>query len=296
MEAGDRFIGIALYLCISQCRSDHPFHDEVGQLELMQAKPTVGMLFNDRGIPRRPMAGRSFGITFLGVAHLTFRRLAPNHDIEFPQEEHVNTKVLTGMRSAPTTLLLAASLWLCVPRAASAQQVQVTLDPTQSKVEWTLDATMHTVHGTFKLKSASVSFDSKTGNASGEIVVDATSAESGNQGRDNKMHKDVLESKRYPEITFLPKHIMGTLPDQGSSTLQMKGVLHIHGADHEITWPIQVQRSGDSVKSSTSLIVPYEAWGMKNPSNMFLKVSDKVDISIAGVGKLTNAAAGAPNH
>jgi len=33
-------------------------------------------------------------------------------------------------------------------------------------------------------------------------VFDATRAETGNQGRDRKMHEEVLESARYPEIVF----------------------------------------------------------------------------------------------
>jgi polyisoprenoid-binding protein YceI len=235
-------------------------------------------------------------ITFLWVKHLTVRRLNSNHKIDFQNEEQVNAKVPPVMRSAPTTLFLAASLWFCATLTASAQQVQVILDPAQSKIVWSLEATAHTVHGTFKLKSASVSFDAKTGNAGGEIVVDATSAESGNQSRDNKMHKDVLESKRYPEITFFPKRITGGLSEQGTSTLHMQGVLHIHGADHDITWPLQVQRTGNRVQGSTNLVVPYEAWGMKNPSNLFLRVSDKVQISIDGAGSVTNTAAASPSH
>src|SRR6516225_9126323 len=80
--------------------------------------------------------------------------------------------------------------------AASAQTYVFEIDPHQSRLGFTLDATLHTVHGAFQLKDGSVRFDPSTGAASGLITVDAISADTGNRGRDHKMHKDILESAR----------------------------------------------------------------------------------------------------
>jgi polyisoprenoid-binding protein YceI len=168
-----------------------------------------------------------------------------------------------------------------------AQQVQVTLDPAHSQVTWTLGATLHTVHGTFKLKSGSILFDPASGSASGEIVVDATSGESGNDMRDNKMHKEVLESTRYQEISFFPKRVLGKLAPEGTSTLQVQGIFHIHGADHDMTLSIPVQAKGGGLTATSDFNIPYQAWGMKNPSTLFLKVENQVQIKIDAVGKLT---------
>jgi len=174
--------------------------------------------------------------------------------------------------------------------AALAQQTQITLDPAQTKVSWTLGDVLHTVEGTFKLKSGNIVFDPKTGDASGQIVVDAKSGESGNDKRDAKMQKEVLESARFPEITFLPKHVTGNLPAQGSSTLQVQGIFRIHGADHDMTLSFPVQADGSRATATTKFVVPYEAWGMKNPSVMFLKVENKVEISISAVGTVSTTA------
>jgi polyisoprenoid-binding protein YceI len=182
---------------------------------------------------------------------------------------------------------------LSTSATAFAQQVQVTLDPAQTTIEWTLVATLHTVHGTFKLKSGTISYDLPTGNASGEIVVDATSGESGNHSRDSKMHQEVLESKRYPEITFIPKHVVGKV-GEGTSNIQVEGTFHIHGGDHDITLNLPVQKDGEVVKAQTSFAVPYEAWGLKNPSTGLLKVDNKVNITVSSVGKLTLAASQTP--
>jgi polyisoprenoid-binding protein YceI len=199
-------------------------------------------------------------------------------------------------RSNPDWLRLAISVALVVlcSIAASAQQVQVTLDPAQTTINWTLGDVLHTVEGTFKLKSGSIVFDPKTGDASGQIVVDAKSGQSGNDKRDAKMQKEVLESGRFPEITFLPKHVTGNLPMQGSSTLQVQGIFRIHGSDHDMTLSFPVQADGSRATATTKFTVPYEAWGMKNPSVMFLKVENKVEISITAVGTIATAAAARP--
>jgi polyisoprenoid-binding protein YceI len=185
------------------------------------------------------------------------------------------------------TWLAVTLLALCACLAAAAQQREVTLDPSQTTIEWTLGASLHTVHGTFKLRSGAFSFDPVSGNASGEFVVEAASGDSGNRTRDGKMDKEVLESKRYPEISFLPKKLLGKLAAQGSSTVQVQGVFHIHGTDHDLTLSVPVHVDGTTVKATTSFSVPYQAWGMRNPSTLFLRVDDKVQVSINAVGKLT---------
>ena len=191
-------------------------------------------------------------------------------------------------------LTIAVALISLYSFAASAQQVQVTLDPAQTKVNWVLGDVLHTVEGTFKLKSGSIVFDPKTGDASGQIVVDAKSGQSGNDKRDAKMQKEVLESGRFPEIIFMPKHVTGNLPAQGSSTLQVQGIFRIHGGDHDMTLSFPVQADGSRATATTKFVVPYEAWGMKNPSVMFLKVENKVEIAISAVGTVTTAAAARP--
>ena len=65
------------------------------------------------------------------------------------------------------------------------------------------------VHGTFKLKSGEFLFNPKTGMAEGEILVDATTGESGNAARDKRMQDEVLESNRYPAIFYHPTEIKG---------------------------------------------------------------------------------------
>ncbi len=173
--------------------------------------------------------------------------------------------------------------------AAYGQQLTVELDPNHTSVAWTLGATLHTVHGTFKAKSGKVQFDPASGAASGMIVVDATSGESGNSSRDSNMHKDVIESRKYPEVIFAVQKVMGPFVAQGSSTVQVQGVLRVHGADHPLTIPVELTGSGPDLTAKAHFDVPYVEWGMKDPSTFLLKVKKVVHIEISAVGNLAPA-------
>jgi polyisoprenoid-binding protein YceI len=186
------------------------------------------------------------------------------------------------------TTRLAINCLLLLPASLAAQQLQLSLDPARTTIDWTLGATLHTVHGTFRLKSGAILFDPNTGNASGEIIVDAASGQSDNQSRDTKMHNDVLESKHYAEIILLPKHVAGKFDDKGASTLQVQGVFRIHGADHDMTLTMAVLANGSDVTAASDFNIPYQTWGMKNPSTLFLKVDNYVQIKITAAGKLTS--------
>ncbi len=179
-----------------------------------------------------------------------------------------------------------AALVLAWAPAVLAQQnpVQLEFVADHTTVQFTLGATLHTVEGTFAVKRGSVHFDPATGAVSGEIVVDATSGQSGNSGRDTRMHREILESAKFPEIIFRPGRVEGKLETQGASTLQVHGVFNIHGSDHEITIPVQMEMAADHWTASSHFEIPYVQWGIKNPSNFFLHVSPSVTIDIHASG------------
>ena len=112
-----------------------------------------------------------------------------------------------SLRRSSVPFLLAAFAGLAaliLAPASRAQESVVQLDPAQTKIEFSLGGNFHTVHGKFALKSSAIRFDPSSGKISGAIVVDATSGDSGNSGRDKKMHREILESAKFPEIVFTP--------------------------------------------------------------------------------------------
>ncbi len=115
-------------------------------------------------------------------------------------------------------------------------------------------------------------------------MVDATSGESGNGTRDRKMHKDILESGKYPEISIEPVRASGNLAASGESQVELHGIFRIHGGEHEVTVSAAVQITGDQWTARIHFIVPYVQWGLKNPSTFILRVSDKVAIDVLAKG------------
>lgn len=193
----------------------------------------------------------------------------------------------------PAVFAAALCLFVLAPDLR-AQGISVDLDPAATKIDFTLAATMHTVHGTFKLKSGHISVDTATGKASGAIVVDATSAETANSSRDKKMHSEVLESAKFKEIVFTPKLVKGDfsaiISQQRASQVEVSGSFRLHGQDHDATLSISVQPgTAGHIDASTQFPVPYVKWGLKDPSTFILHVADTTNLDIHASGKISAA-------
>ncbi len=205
-------------------------------------------------------------------------------------------------RSFAASVLLIGCLAVFRSAAAAPPQLQsapaatweivLALDPTQSKVHWNVDSSLHTVHGTFNFKSGSIHFDPATGKAGGEIVVSASSGDSGNDSRDKRMHQEILETAKYSEVIFHPTQVEGRVASSGPSEVKLHGIFSIHGTDHELTAQVHAELAGDHWTGTGKFEVPYVTWGIKDPSNFFLKVKHVVNVELAmsGTAKPTETA------
>ena len=182
---------------------------------------------------------------------------------------------------------IVAVLFITPTVAATAQNAGLQLDPQHTTINFTLGDVLHTVRGTFQLKRGALRLDPALGRLTGEIVVDAKSGQSGNGMRDRKMHREVLESDRYPEIVFRPDRVEGAVSLSGTSSVRVHGIFAIHGAEHELTVPAEVKMAPGYWTATLHFAVPYVQWGIKNPSTLFLRVSESVDIDLTASGNLT---------
>jgi polyisoprenoid-binding protein YceI len=162
----------------------------------------------------------------------------------------------------------------------------IDLDPSESSVQFALSAVLHTVHGTFKVKSGTVRLEIVTGKTSGQIVVDVKSGYTGVEARDRQMHEAVLESDRFPEAVFSPDRVTDHISMQGESPVDVHGILRIHGQDHDVTFHGKVNLQDGRVTASAKFVMPYVSWGMKDPSTFVLRVKDKVDLEMSLAGRI----------
>ncbi len=188
---------------------------------------------------------------------------------------------------------LARSLILILPLSMASisytQQQTFTANPSASSVAFALTGTGHEVHGSFHVQSGTIQFDRSVLKLSGSIVVSAASGESGDKGRDKKMHSDVLDVEHFADVTFAPQSYQGTIAPSGDSTIQVTGTFTLHGAPHDLTVPMQVHIDGSNLTAKGKFVVPYVKWGLKDPSVFILKVAKDVQINLALSGTLSPA-------
>jgi len=179
------------------------------------------------------------------------------------------------------------------PTAVGAKEIVLSIDPAQSTVHYSVNSSLHTVHGTFAIKRGTLRLDPATSKAAGEIVVDASSGQSGNGSRDKKMHKEVLESNRFTDIVFRPNRVEGAVQLEGTSNAQLHGVFVLHGGEHELTVPVRAELTSGQWKGTATFSVPYNDWGLKNPGNFLLRVNHAVSIEVDMAGSIQAQAAAA---
>lgn len=197
----------------------------------------------------------------------------------------VAARILAAALAVLAGTLLPAAVGAAAP--ARLEPIVLQLDPAQTQVEYSVHSTLHTVHGRFTLARGTIRIVPASGEMAGSVVVDASSGSSGNHARDTGMRNGVLEADRYPEIRFTPQQLEGELAAEGEFPLLVRGILSLHGADHEVAWTFWARALGDSVSLRTHFTIPYVAWGLKDPSLLFLRVADTVDVSIHTVGILS---------
>lgn len=189
---------------------------------------------------------------------------------------------LVSWRSAALASFGVTCLWA----ADTAGILTVNLDPAKTGVSWELGGNMHTTHGTFKLKESSIQIDLGKGTVSGYVAIDARSGESGNSTRDQRMHREIIESAKYPEIRFTFEKLDGLLNPEGDSKVKITGWIELHGGKHEVTIPAEVRLSSNELSSTLRFEIPYVEWGLKDPSNFIFRVDKKVSIEVHASGNV----------
>ena len=170
--------------------------------------------------------------------------------------------------------------------AQQPEQVHLRLDPVQTEVHFTLKDTIHTVHGTFKMSAGAIDFNPRTGEASGQIVVDTGSGASGNESRDGKMKREYLDVPSFPVATYEVEHVNGYDAEKSIQKITVNGTMTLHGTKHSLVMEFALSRDGQATVAVTHFLIPYVAWGIKDPSNAFIHVEKEVLMEISARGSM----------
>jgi len=195
-------------------------------------------------------------------------------------------------RSSARCAALGVGLAFAVGSAApaAAQTHRLVLDPDASRVAFTLGATLHTAEGSLAPVDGALRFSPEGGPMTGRIVVAARSAETGIARRDARMHAEVLESERFPEIVFHAETLevealrADTAPPEADVVVQ--GELEIHGRRHPLSVPATLRGDGGSVEIEARFSAPYVEWGMTDVSGFLLRVDPYVDVTVRARGRI----------
>ena len=179
------------------------------------------------------------------------------------------------------------ALTVVLAPAALAQHQTFAINPDASEVKITLKTTHELVNGTFHVQSGSIEFDRSTPKMSGSVIVLAGSGKTGNDSRDKKMNKEILEVEKYATVSFEPKSYVGTIAPSGDSTIQVTGIFTLLGTPHEITVPMLVHLDGTTATAKAHFVVPYVQWGVKNPSFLIWRADNDVTIDLFLTGRLS---------
>lgn len=183
--------------------------------------------------------------------------------------------------------LFAGAIVAMAPALARAEEWRVDLDPDRTQVTFTLKATLHTVEGSAQLASGSLVIDTETGAVTGEVVVDAASVDTGNNGRDNKMHGKVLLSAEHPQIVLQPSRVEGALTVGSSTEVAVVGRVVLLGEPHPISIPMKVRIDATNFSVEAVFTIPYVEWGLKDPSTFVLRVAKEIQVRVTAEGTIT---------
>jgi polyisoprenoid-binding protein YceI len=164
--------------------------------------------------------------------------------------------------------------------------VRYAVDGNRSSAGFSLEATLHTVHG--RTGSVAGGFTRPEQPApggfpvEGRIVVDARSLDSGNGTRDRRMRGEILAVDRYPEIVFVPTGASGTIASFApgtSATFDLMGNLTIRGVTRPVTLAVSASFTEGGLVADGKGTILFRDFGVPDPSNFLLRVKPELELS-----------------
>lgn len=116
------------------------------------------------------------------------------------------------------------------------------------------------------------------------FTVTLTNLKSDKEMRDRRVHGQALETERFPTATFTMTDVSGYNPDIPAGeeqTLQLTGMMDLHGVQKELTWEVKARREGDVITALATVNFLYSDFNIPvlNIAN-FVSVEEDVTLQV----------------
>ena len=157
--------------------------------------------------------------------------------------------------SAPTVNAPAAAT--AAPSGSSSDIVRLVVVPSKSKANYrvreqlaNLPAPSDAVGVTSAITGTLVGkLDGTLVPGESKFVVDVSTLKSDASPRDNFLRQNVLQTSRYPNVTFVPTSAAGlptTLPTSGQASFKLTGDLTVKSVTKPVTWDVTCQAASST--------------------------------------------------
>jgi polyisoprenoid-binding protein YceI len=157
----------------------------------------------------------------------------------------------------------------------AADPVRFQVQPDASELTFKATSRLQNASGRFRRFSGGVTVDpANLATAQVTLAVEAASIDTGNTRRDNHLRtQDFFDVDRYPSISFQSLRVEGAGP-----RFTLVGRLTMRGVTREITVPVSVEISGDTLTASGDFSVNRQDYGLDYTS-FFNPIGDTVRIA-----------------
>lgn len=137
------------------------------------------------------------------------------------------------------------------------------------------------ITGTFYLTEDGLDLDP---DRESTFTVDLRTITSDEGMRDRRVQNDALQTSQFPTATFTATDVSGydpSIPEGEEQSLQLTGMMDLHGVQKEITWDVRARRNGKVITALATVNFRYDDFNITAPNIAgFVSVEEDVTLQV----------------
>ncbi len=156
-------------------------------------------------------------------------------------------------------------------------------DQEKSTLSFSATSTLHPVKGKVTRFLGKIMFFPMNNRSPGNVIlnIEASSLDTNHESRDKKVKDNCLEINRFPLIQFKSIEILnkeGNFSPGQRGCAEVIGILHLHGIQKEISFPVDYTYNKTSLHVSGRVTIKRSDFQIPEPKFLFLRVKDEIEI------------------